>query len=201
MSCQIGNYLAGHVPPNRKLFGGTVPPKRKLFGGTIPPNRKLFGGTVPPNSLPQIKLKKEYEATMKTSQCKLGKTIVTQAVEDLEDEIGNDISDKNAAKVKDYISKISTSEGNFSQTALWKLKNKLCPRPSDPPMAKKDAYGNLITAPSSLKELYVATYIHRLRHRKIKAEYKDLLILKNQLWARRLQNMKAPWSMNIWRKF
>ena len=25
-SRQIGNYLAGHVPPNRKLFGGTVPP-------------------------------------------------------------------------------------------------------------------------------------------------------------------------------
>ena len=25
-SRQIGNYLAGHVPPNRKLFGRTVPP-------------------------------------------------------------------------------------------------------------------------------------------------------------------------------
>ena len=37
-SRQIGNYLAGHVPPNRKLFGGTVPPNRKLFGRTVPPN-------------------------------------------------------------------------------------------------------------------------------------------------------------------
>ena len=66
-SRQIRNYLAGHVPPNRKLFCGTVPPNRKLFGGTVlpnrklfggtvPPNRKLFGGTVPPNSLPQKKL-------------------------------------------------------------------------------------------------------------------------------------------------
>ena len=26
MSPQKGNYLKGHVPPNRKLFGGTVPP-------------------------------------------------------------------------------------------------------------------------------------------------------------------------------
>ena len=26
-SRQIGNYLAGHVPPNRKLFGGTCPAK------------------------------------------------------------------------------------------------------------------------------------------------------------------------------
>ena len=45
-SRQIGNYLADHVPPNRKLFGGTVPP-----------NRKLFGGTVPPNCLPHKKIK------------------------------------------------------------------------------------------------------------------------------------------------
>ena len=37
-SRQIGNYLEGHVPPNRNLFGGTVPPNRKLFGVTVPPN-------------------------------------------------------------------------------------------------------------------------------------------------------------------
>ena len=37
-SRQIGNYLARHVPPNRKLFGETVPPNRKLFGGTVTPN-------------------------------------------------------------------------------------------------------------------------------------------------------------------
>ena len=33
--CQIGNHLAGHVPPNKKLFGWTVPPNKKLFGGTV----------------------------------------------------------------------------------------------------------------------------------------------------------------------
>ena len=32
-SRQIGNYLAGHVPPNRKLFGRTVPPN------SLPPFR------------------------------------------------------------------------------------------------------------------------------------------------------------------
>ena len=31
---------------SRQNFEGHVPPNRKLFGG------KLFGGTVPPNSLP-----------------------------------------------------------------------------------------------------------------------------------------------------
>ena len=34
-SGQIGNYLAGHVPPNRKLFGGTVPPNSLLLNNMI----------------------------------------------------------------------------------------------------------------------------------------------------------------------
>ena len=51
-SRQIGNYLAGHVPPNRKLFGGTVPPYRKLFGGTVSLNRKFLGRTASPNNFP-----------------------------------------------------------------------------------------------------------------------------------------------------
>ena len=51
---------------------------------------------------------------------------------------------------------------------MWKLKSKLLPRPSDPPMAKKDAGGNLITAPLPLKKLYVETYRKRLEARPMK---------------------------------
>ena len=46
-------------------------------------------------------------------------------------------------------------------------------------MAESDSDGNLITAPS---QLYVKEY------RKIKGKYEDILILKNQLWSRRLNN-------------
>ena len=127
------------------------------------------------------------------------KTILSQKIEDLEEEIGTDICDKNAAKVREYISETNAPEGKLSQTGFWKLKSKLFPRPSDPPMAKRDEYGNLVTAPSELKKLYAATYKHRLRHRKMKAEYKDILILKNQLWIRRLCNLKQkvthPWTI------
>ena len=97
------------------------------------------------------------------------------------------------------VSETNTSEGKFSQTGFWKLKSKLCPRSSDPPMAKRDEYGNLVTAPSQLKELYAATYKHRLRHREIKAEFQDIFILKNQLWDLRLRNLKRkvshPWTV------
>ena len=149
--------------------------------------------------LTKLKLKKNYEITLKTTSCKLMKTILTQQIEDLEEEVGTDICDKNAEKVKEHISEINTHEGKLSQIGFWKLKSKLCPRASDPPMAKKDEHGNLVTAPSQLKHLYAATYKHRLRHREMKAEYKDVFILKNHLWMRRLHNLKQkithPWTI------
>ena len=50
MSRQIGNYLEGHVPPNRKLFGGTVPPNslpQSFLGSKIPNYLNLECGTSP----------------------------------------------------------------------------------------------------------------------------------------------------------
>ena len=79
------------------------------------------------------------------------------------------------------------------------MKKALCPKPCDPPMAKRDPVGNLVTAPEQLKRLFAQTYAHRLRHRKIASKYADLLVLKSDLWARRLRNIRAkvtnPWSM------
>ena len=46
-----------------------------------------------------------------------------------------------------------------------------CPRAKDPPMAKKDNDGNIITAPSLIRKLYIETYCHRLRQRKIRPRY------------------------------
>ena len=50
---------------------------------------------------------------------------------------------------------------------MWQLKNKLWPKPKDPPMAKCDRKGNLITASRALKELYIDHYVQRLAHREI----------------------------------
>ena len=47
-------------------------------------------------------------------------------------------------------------------------KQKFLPRPLDPPMAKIDESGLLITSPNLIKELYLKTYKHRLRSRQIK---------------------------------
>ena len=80
-----------------------------------------------------------------------------------------------------------------------KIRSKLFPQISDPPMAKKDDKGNLITAVQPLKKLYLDTYVHRLRHRPIREELHDLFKLKNYLWEGRLEQLKRnvskPWTL------
>ena len=81
---------------------------------------------------------------------------------------------------------------------MWRLKNKLCPRNIDPPMAKKDLKGQLVSEPEKLKQLYADTYKHRLRHRDIRPEYKQLEGLRNYLFEIRLSLSKTrqsePWT-------
>ena len=49
-----------------------------------------------------------------------------------------------------------------------------------------------------LKKLYRNTFIHRLRHRPIREDLKELFVLKNQLWEGRLEECKSngskPWT-------
>ena len=101
----------------------------------------------------QSKLKIE----LMSAQCNLAKTIIKQKLDELEESIAILVSDKNAEKVSSQISELNTSGGGFSQIGMWRVKNKLFPRPNDPPMAKRDTHGNIITAPSQLKSLYVET--------------------------------------------
>ena len=101
--------------------------------------------------------------------------------------------------MKEYVSNINTLEGTFSQAGLWKLKKRLCLTTTDPPMAKRDEKGNLISSPLALKQLYLDTYSKRLAHREMKPEYMDIYFLKSELWKSRLanlKNIKSPkWSM------
>ena len=76
--------------------------------------------------------------------------------------ISNLTSAINISIVKDQIKNLETLDGNFSQLGMWKLKNKLIPRDLDPPMAKLDDKGNLISAPNALKTLYLEHYAKRL---------------------------------------
>ena len=107
-----------------------------------------------------------------------------------EEKVTNMMAEKNAAIVNQQLSQLSSMDGNFNQIKIWKMKNKLLPRPTDPPMAKKDKWGNLITSPLPLKNLYLETYKERLAHRPMKAEFKDIYHLKTVLWKLRYEELK-----------
>ena len=77
---------------------------------------------------------------------------------------------------------------------MWRLKNKLLPKSYDPPMAKKDKHGNLVTAPEALKQLYLETYKERLKHRKIQDEYLENYEKKVKLWELRFENLQSKRS-------
>ena len=70
----------------------------------------------------------------------------------------------------------------------------------DPPMAKRDAGGNLVTAPLPLKKLYIETYKKRLEHRVMKPQHMDIFKLKTLLWELRCNQVSkvksSPWLMS-----
>ena len=70
--------------------------------------------------------------------------------------------------------------------------------PSPLPVAKVDIHGKLVSSPQELKNLYLETYIHRLRHRPIKPGLEQIKQMKDRLCELRLELVKlvksSEWS-------
>ena len=115
------------------------------------------------------------------------KIFLIKKIELIEEIISLDCAEENINKVNEYVRNLESENGGFSQNGMWKLKLKLCTRPMDPPTAKLDKTGKLVTNPDKLLRLYLETYSDRLSHRKMKEEYEDIFHLKNQLWYMRLE--------------
>ena len=116
-----------------------------------------------------------------------------------EEQLSNVTSSRNEKIVEEHVKSLDANGGKFSQTGMWRLKNKLWPKPKDPPMAKYDKKGNLITSSRALKELYINHYVQRLEHREIRSEYRENYEKKVQLWQLRSENLKVKvtndWSI------
>ena len=48
-------------------------------------------------------------------------------------------------------------EGGINPGKIWKMKQKMCPRVTDPTIAKTDKFGNLVTTKGGIKKLYEET--------------------------------------------
>ena len=194
----------------RNCFDGNVPPKTafdrffKQLNNTFHRTFKKIRirsktvNAVGGNQIDKkMQEKTELEKVMISSNCEKETKAAKNKLDQVEIEIYEILSEKNAKIVSDQVACLDTLDGSFNQIGMWKVKNKLCPKPRDPPTAKKDEKGNLITAPAALKKLYLQTYKTRLEHRKISERYQDLRDLKNELWDIRFQYLKekptTPW--------
>ena len=64
---------------------------------------------------------------MQNSKCNIGLEIASKKVEDLETQIANLCTAKNAGIFRNHLENMGNLEGHFSQSGLWKLKQKLSP--------------------------------------------------------------------------
>ena len=136
---------------------------------------------------------------MKKCQTNFEKNKYDDKIKALDEEISSTSCDSNAKKVEEQVKKLSDSDGRLSTLCMWKIKKLVAPRGSEPPMAKLDEEGNLITSPHSLKELYLSTYEDRLKNRQIAEGLEDIKELKEELWSKGLElveKQKTPnWTM------
>ena len=115
-----------------------------------------------------------------------------------EDEIAEIDAEKNFNIVKDHVKHLVNDTDNLNCIKMWQLKKKICAKKADPPVAKKNEKGELVTEPSQLKKLYETTYKRRLEHRIMKPQLEEMYKLKMELFSLRLEvtrNVKIDkWS-------
>ena len=135
----------------------------------------------------KMKLKSDLKRDLKKNPCKIAKLIISNKIKQLDDDLSEQFSAENATKIKTQVEKLSKSNGEMSRIGAWEVKKNICPRPQDPPMAKKDSKGNLITVPMNIKKLYLECFEDRLRNREMLPWLQDLREVKEDLWNRRFE--------------
>lgn len=142
----------------------------------------------------------ELKKLRKNSKCKIYTNIINTKLQIIEDNLTKLSANENAQNIKKQVENLSSLNGGFSTLGVWQVRKKVVPRHTDPPMAKKDPGGNLVTNPELLKKLYINEYTHRLRSREIVPGLEKLQKLKEDLWQRRLEylsKIKTPdWTMD-----
>ena len=103
-----------------------------------------------------IDRKTNLSLSLQSVSCKLMKEIITYEIQKVEDDISSISARRDAEIVKNYVKHLDSASGNFAQLGLWKLKRELCQPQCDPPTAKMDHDGTLITAPNLLKKCTLA---------------------------------------------
>ena len=104
------------------------------------------------------------------------------------EKISEIVAEKNIETVKNYLGVDNDGMEGFTQPKTWLLRKKLSPKNTiDPPAAKKDKAGNLVTSKSLLEKLYLDTYTERLAPNEVEEGYEELNELKHYLFEKRIE--------------
>ena len=114
------------------------------------------------------------------------------------------ISQECAETTKNAINKLSSlfsdPTESFNQAKMWEVKKKLVPKNGgQPPTAKRDKQGNLVTDKTLIKKLLVDNYKERLSPNIIEEELEEIEELKETLYSLRYDEAKkkktCDWEM------
>ena len=109
----------------------------------------------------------------------------------VEDEISNISSEENRNKVVENLQSFANTDGSTNNMGVWNIKKKIFPKNTKSlPFAKKNFHGKIISTKNELKQLYLDTYTHRLRHRPIRDDLLYLKSIKEELCFKRLEIAK-----------
>ena len=128
-------------------------------------------------------------------------TNLKDALEEVDLKIAEKCALRNKTIVDEFLGRSDDTIEGFSQPKTWKMMKKLSPKNSiEPPAAKKDAQGNLVTSREGLEHLYLRTYIDRLQPNELEENMSDLKDLKSYLLEVQLKcaetKVTRDWSLD-----
>ena len=154
------------------------------------------------NSLLNERIKLKQDEKKNTIDDETRKKI-QERIRYIENEIGEETVQSFHRDIVEAIKGLGGDETAIDGTGrrkLWKvLKAKFPKNKNAFPVGKKDIQGNLITNHLGLKNLYLKTYINRLRNRPIRKDYLELQYLRQVLFNLREKLCKKrksdPWQL------
>ena len=175
-----------------RLIASSFSKVRVKYGKICPELEKLF---ILKEELKQKIAKSENNDDLKKEiSFKAELEIVSKQISDV-------CSDRNKQTVKEYIGDMDPGLDGFRQIQTWGLKKNLCSKNViDPPAAKRDASGELVTDRNELEKLYLKTYVERLTPNPINEDLKELKDLKEYLFylRKKLAQTEVSRDWNIY---
>ena len=148
----------------------------------------------------QLDVRRKLQSDIKHAQTAEERHKLEDILQKVEDKISEDCETKQYEKITSQLQSITNDNGTTNTTGVWRLRQKMFPKPTEHLTAKRDKEGNLVTNPEALKEIYIDGYVERLQHRKIIPELLQLKTLREELFHQRLalsrENKSPKWTMD-----